>query len=785
MSPRKTTEVRRRLLRAGRPRRRALFWVLTSLLTLCVAVAFGVIGLYVGVLSALPGLETLDAMEQMAPIRVFAGEQEGTQSLLAEIARPLRVEPVHISDVSLLLLQAAVVAADEQFLERPAPNLRTLVSGLVAELTGRPPPALSPILEALARNGSSGQAAQDHGALYEIALAHKVERAWTKERILTAYVNEAYFGEGCYGVGAAAERFFGKDPADLSLAEAAVLAAVASSRGSLSPRTSPEPTLSARNAVLNKMFQHNFIDGTALQEALAAPLDIEPAPAAPVSRCPAWTELVEDQLVKRYGLARTIRGGFDVYTSLDLRLQEAAELALAGALNDAEGPVGGLVALDLKTGTVAALAQTHSGDYPDLFVTPREASGITRPLVLCTALAQGLHPITVYAGSDQATILAGPDILRVDEAFSQLLRQLGWDAVTGTAERLGLTIAGTDAAAATDETAGAETGGAETGGAVSLTPLEAASLFAVFGMQGRAPSSSPSQSIVDRLCGRSLLRVESNEEGLLDLASSSWEELIPASAAFLVTQAMALGSSSSLAVVPSGRSVATISFTSPLSGESWFVGYTSRLLALVWIGYPDTREASDSAAQGRLPRDSTAAVWQQFMNDASAFYEAGRFAPPGDGEWLEVTIDERTGRRVSAGAYFAVTLVLPADLVPRSDSPDAAEQQASPTTVATSTSASTSATSPLTTVQADTTVPELVGLLPGEAEQLAAGTGLRLQVTVGAPGSNPGRICSQNPAPGTRVLRGETIAVVVEASLPTTTTTASTTSTTSVEKTAP
>ena len=780
MSPRKTTEVRRRLLRAGRPRRRALFWVLTGLLTLCVAVAFGVIGLYAGVLSALPGLETLDAVEQMAPIRVFAGEQEGTQSLLAEIARPLRVEPVHISDVSLLLLQAAVVAADEQFLERPAPNLRTLVSGLVAELAGRPPPTLSPILEALARNGSSGQAAQDHGALYEIALAHKVERAWTKERILTAYVNQAYFGEGCYGVGAAAERFFGKDPADLSLAEAAVLAAVASSRGSLSPRTSPEPTLSARNAVLNKMFQHNFIDGTALQEALAAPLGIEAAPAAPVSRCPAWTELVEDQLVKRYGLARTIRGGFDVYTSLDLRLQEAAELALAGALNDAEDPVGGLVALDLKTGTVAALAQTHSGDYPDLFVTPREASGITRPLVLCTALAQGLHPLTVYAGSGQATILAGPDILRLDEAFSQLLRQLGWDAVTGTAERLGLTIAGTDAAAATDET-----GGDETGGAVSLTPLEAACLFAVFGMQGRAPSASPSQSIVDRLCGRSLLRVESNEEGLLDLASSSWEELIPASAAFLVTQAMTFDSSSSLDVVPSGRSIATISFTSPLSGESWFVGYTSRLLALVWIGYPDTREASDSAAQGRLAPDRTAAVWRQFMNDASAFYEAGRFAPPGDEEWAEVTINEQTGRRVSAGGYFAVTLVLPADLVPSSDSPDAAEQPASTTTAATSTSASTSATSPLTTVQADTTVPELVGLLPGEAEQLAAGAGLRLQVTVGAPGSNPGRICSQNPAPGTRLLRGETIAVVVEASRPATRTTASTTSTTSVEKTAP
>src|SRR5215204_2066190 len=171
----------------------------------------------------------------------------------------------------------------------------------------------------------------------EAALAYRLERHWTKDKILTEYLNTIYFGEGAYGIEAAARTYFGAAHPDCGTStdpcasvlepwEAATLAAIISSPSAYDPKYFPENALMRRNLVLEKMYEQGYITEQQYQDgvtqALPAPDDIEPPTLD--SRAPYFTSWMRQQLVDHFGAAKAFFGGLKVKTTLDMRLQGAA-----------------------------------------------------------------------------------------------------------------------------------------------------------------------------------------------------------------------------------------------------------------------------------------------------------------------------------------------------------------------------------------------------------------------------------------------------------------------------
>jgi penicillin-binding protein 1A len=183
--------------------------------------------------------------------------------------------------------------------------------------------------------------------LREAILAYRMERVLTKDEILEIYLNQTYYGHGAYGIEAAANVYFGKHVEDVTLAEAALIAGLPKAPTAYSPFNAPERALRRRAHVLRRMAEIGFITPEQEQQAQATPLRLR-ARQDPVVKAPYFVEHVRRYLEEQYGSALLYRGGLKVYTTLDLSLQEAAEVALRRGLmrNDQRrgyrGPLGHL-----------------------------------------------------------------------------------------------------------------------------------------------------------------------------------------------------------------------------------------------------------------------------------------------------------------------------------------------------------------------------------------------------------------------------------------------------------
>ena len=170
--------------------------------------------------------------------------------------------------------------------------------------------------------------------LREATLAYQLEKQWSKEKILNEYLNIVYFGEGAYGVEAAAQEYFGVHAADLTADQAALMAGLLKAPSAYSPRRDPDTAMSRRDLVLNKMYQQHYLTTAELQTALAEPLRLAENADGDQTEVPYWVEMVREELVSRYGSSRVLGGGLRVYTSIDLALQERAKKAISDTLNE-------------------------------------------------------------------------------------------------------------------------------------------------------------------------------------------------------------------------------------------------------------------------------------------------------------------------------------------------------------------------------------------------------------------------------------------------------------------
>src|SRR6476646_8530196 len=250
----------------------------------------------------------------------------------------------------------------------------------------------------------------------EAALAYRLERHWSKDKIITEYLNTVYFGQGAYGIEAAARTYFGyahpgcgteTDPCASVLEpwEAAMLAGIIQSPSAYDPKVFPENTLARRNVVLEKMAEQGYISEEQMREGQeqALPPDASIEPPSLDSKAPYFTAYLRQQLVDRYGAAKAFFGGLTVKSTLDLRLQEAAEEAVNSYLGYSPATASVVVIDNHNAGIKAMVGGPDFATKPFNLATQghRQPGSSIKPFTLITALEQGISPYTVYPSEER------------------------------------------------------------------------------------------------------------------------------------------------------------------------------------------------------------------------------------------------------------------------------------------------------------------------------------------------------------------------------------------------
>jgi penicillin-binding protein 1A len=299
-----------------------------AFLILSVFGVLGTLGIYLYLAPGLPPVATLKDVQLQTPLRVFTRDGE----LIAEYGEKRR-KPLRIEQVPKMMREAFLAAEDDRFFEHPGVDYQGLARAAVHLIrTGEKGQGGSTITMQLARNFFLTRERTYTRKLREIFLALKIERELTKDEILELYLNKIYLGNRAYGVGAAAEVYYGKDAHELDLAQMAMIAGLPKAPSAFNPIANPERAVLRRNYVLGRMRGLHYIDESAYQAALGAPVSAwRHGLAAVAVEAPYVGEMVRSEMLSRYG-AEAYTGGYRAYTTIDATLQKAANAALHDAL---------------------------------------------------------------------------------------------------------------------------------------------------------------------------------------------------------------------------------------------------------------------------------------------------------------------------------------------------------------------------------------------------------------------------------------------------------------------
>ena len=291
------------------------------------AAALGAGGVYLYLAPKLPSAETLRDVRLQVPLRVYTREGE----LLAEFGEKRRT-PLRLDEVPEQLIQAFLAGEDDRFFEHPGVDWQGLTRAVLHLVrTGEKGPGGSTITMQVARNFFLTREKTYIRKLNEILLALKIEREFTKEEILELYVNKIFLGHRAYGVGAAAQVYYGRPVAELDLPQLAMIAGLPKAPSRFNPVTNPEQAVVRRSYVLRRMLELDWIDQAEHDAARDAPVTAKVHGLAIEVEAPYVAEMVRAYMEDTYGDA-VYTAGYKVRTTIDGRLQRAADAALRQTL---------------------------------------------------------------------------------------------------------------------------------------------------------------------------------------------------------------------------------------------------------------------------------------------------------------------------------------------------------------------------------------------------------------------------------------------------------------------
>ena len=346
------------------------------------------------------------------------------KTLLAKFQLEKR-DPVSLDKISEYVKQATVDVEDVRFYEHNGVDPQGIMRALIRNLTGGSLEGASTITQQLVRNTALSEEATDitlERKAREAELALEMEKNYSKEEILNMYLNTINYGDGCYGIEAAAQNYFQTHAADLTLAQAATLAGIPQSPTAFNPKENPEKCTERRNLVLGRMLTAGHITQEEYDKATQEGLGLDPAedePSQGIYAYPYFTSFVRDELMKAdniYGCsyADLFQGGLKIYTTLDKTMQDKAEKACKDQYANMEGDLdAAIVAMDPTNGYVSAIVGGNDfyKDQWNIATQGGRPSGSTfKAFTLAAAIEQGISPQSAIDCSSPVKLADGTEI---------------------------------------------------------------------------------------------------------------------------------------------------------------------------------------------------------------------------------------------------------------------------------------------------------------------------------------------------------------------------------------
>ena len=627
-------------------------------------------------LAILAGASTIFGMvmavsQDLPAIERYAQFKEATNSVVTDSqGQPIGIFSnnenrtlLRADQISTNMKNAVVALEDRRFYEHRGVDYQGLGRALVQDVIARSfEQGASTITQQLVKQALEAQNDRTvFQKMREIALAYHIERQWTKDKILTEYLNTIYFGSGAYGVEAASRAYFSNAHPGcgledvpcaklLSPAEAALLAGIIQNPFGYDPKFRPGAALQRRNLVLDRMYEQGFITGEQYEEsrseALPPPDEIQPP--ALESDSPYFTSWVRQQVVDRFGAGRTFFGGLKIKTSLDLEVQQAAEEAVQGTLAGV-GPTASVVVLNNKDATIDAMVGGF--DYENVpfnLATQgyRQPGSTVKPFVLAAALEQGISPETVFPSAPQlfrfgkngqnyfpvknyGDSYLGSASLRTATTYSDnsVFAQLGLEAVEGgpkTIARLIRRMGVWDRV---------QSNPAMVLGTSEVTPLQWTYAFMTLANDGRrvsgslAPDPGDTPVAYTKVTDDKGKAIQGGENKTL--STKVLEPEVAQTTREMLSSVITSGTGKNANVGDASQWGKT--GTTDNNGNAWFCGAITQVTACVWVGYPDSYQEMETEYGGSPVDGGTypAIIWARVI-EAWLAIESGRISEEAD-----------------------------------------------------------------------------------------------------------------------------------------------------------
>ena len=639
------------------------------LLVLLGGIATGILtGAFLAFTHDLPQIQALENFRPQSVTRIYSANKVLLDELYLE-----KRDPVPLQQIPQYLKAALVATEDRKFFTHSGVDIKGIARAIVKDIrAGKFVEGASTITQQLAKTLFLTPRKTIVRKIKEAILAFQLERRYTKDEILELYLNQVYFGSGAYGVASAASLFFGKSVQDLTLAECALIAGMPKSPSRYSPLVNRELALKRRNMVLWQMRDTGIITANDYELAAKEAIDIDNARQRS-TRAPYFIAYVKKILEDTLSASALYKGGLSIYTTLDYRLQQAAEKAVADGLQSLQARMekksnlnagdaqAALVSIGVKSGDILAMVGGKNFDesfFNRATSARRQPGSAFKPIVYAYAIEQGfaqnrmlLDAPIVFKGADSgqdwkpqnfSETYLGEITMRKALAISQnipavrLIQTLGPNSVSRFAHRLGIeSNLGSDLSLAL--------------GTSEVTLLNLTSAYAVFARGGKwiAPYG--------------VMEVTDHRERVIWSAKPQKRLVMTREGAAIITNMLE-------SVITEGTGRKARILRGPLAGktgttnnyhDALFVGYSPAVAAGVWVGLDlgGTMGDKETGSRAALP------IWIDFMETALADGPHQYFDLPDN--VTQVRMNPNTGKRAGEGSEGAVTAIFKKGTEPR------------------------------------------------------------------------------------------------------------------------
>lgn len=539
---------------------------------------------------------------------------------------------LQLEEISDNLEQAVIASEDQEFYNHEGYSAKGILRAVYANLLNKNPMMYggSTITQQLVKNKLLGKEKNYFRKYQEVTMAVAVERKYSKREIMEMYLNSVYFGEGAFGIAAAAETYFNKPAEDLTLAESTMLVGLLPAPSAFSPVSGDKQEAKERQEwVLSRMVKNGYIDEEQKQSAENKNIKYASRPKEPHNHAQHFVMMVLDELKEKYGEENIARGGFEVTTTLDLNWQKQSEqrikdqvekIKVFGANNAS------MVAIDPRSGEIRALVGSVDWNNPkygkvNMALGPRQPGSSFKPIYYTEALDKRLVTAATVLEDEPKKFgdyqpqnfdfkFRGSIPLRYALAQSlnipaiEVMQKLGVDEASKTAQRMGIQSVNEPE----------KYGLSLALGTAEVTVLDMTKAYSAFANNGEQYEAHKVVSIKDKF-DNDIFEAESKKKRVMSKEASF---LISSILSDNKARAATFGNS----LTVDGKQAAVKTGTTDDSRDAWTMGYTPDLTVGVWVG-----NNQNKPMEGLMGSTSAGAIWRDTVSSFAVNQNGDVFKP--------------------------------------------------------------------------------------------------------------------------------------------------------------